>query len=77
MIAKDGSRWQVWPVRIRFKRGASHRWLARHGWQVGSESVPVEKTSFGCMPGYRAVFGQTLHFGPLKILLGKDIGYAR
>jgi hypothetical protein len=70
-IQKDKSRHCLWP--ISFKWGNQlpmSKFFNWHGWQVYCEDVPVEKTSVGCIPGKRAVFGQTFHIGPLKILLG-------
>ncbi len=71
-IEKDKSRRVNWPIRLRWS--SNHKgWFTTHGWQIGSERVPVEQTSFGCMPGYRAVFGWTFHLGPLKVCFGRKL----
>ena len=70
-LTKNGSRLQFWPVRLKW--GVTTSWFSTHGWQTGSERVPVEKTSFGCMPGFRAVFGWTFHLGRLKVCFGRDL----
>ena len=67
----DGNRWLLWPIRVKWGAAGSSTWFKSHGWCVGSESVPTSETAFGCMPGFRDVFGQTLHFGRLKITFGK------
>lgn len=70
---KDKSRWMWWPIRIKFSAASASTWFRRHGWQTGFERVAVSKTSFGCMPGFRSVFGQTWHFGRLKVCLGCNL----
>jgi hypothetical protein len=68
----DGGRYLLLPVHVKLSpRRFGLGWLfGRHGWQVGSEAVPFEKTSHGCMPGYRDVYGQTVHLGPIQIIFG-------
>ena len=68
---KDRDRWQWWPVRLMWRERSTHL-VDWHGWQVANERVDVSKTSARCVPGYRAVFGQTFHFGPLKICFGRN-----
>jgi hypothetical protein len=82
----DGNRWALWPISLRWvpplrlsevdgpHSGAPRlhsAWLATHGWWIENESVPAAKTAFGMMPGFRKVYGQTLHLGRLKICFGK------
>lgn len=68
----EDNRWQLWPIGLRWgDKLSSSRPFSTHGWRVGTESVPVAKTSFGCMPGFRKVFGQTLHLWRLKICFGR------
>lgn len=73
-----GDRWLLWPIRLRWvaETGAirtnSRRWVTSHGWQVGTEVCAVSETGKHCMPGYRGVFGRTLHFGRLKVLFGRE-----
>ena len=69
-MQKDGSRFCLWPIRLGWQPGGCSTFFGRHGWQIGSERVPVTDTSSGCMPGSRDVFGQTFHIGALKIKLG-------
>lgn len=80
---EDGNRWLLWPIRLRWVRplcetsgpwtGAPRLfrgWFVTHGWSVGDERVPVAKTAHGMMPGWRKLYGQTLHLGRLKICFG-------
>jgi hypothetical protein len=69
-VNDDGDRFYLWPIRVRWAPGRATRWFDWHGWQVGTESVSRVKTSRACMPGYRRVFGQTLHLGPLLVMFG-------
>jgi hypothetical protein len=46
-----------WPIRLKFIPGSSGHWFRWHGWQIGINT-----------PEY----GQTFHFGPLKVTLGDD-----
>lgn len=48
--------------------GYGQTWMDRRA--IETERVPDEKTSASCIPGYRRVFGQTFHFGPLKVFFG-------
>lgn len=72
-IDKDGDRWAWWPVslRISWRFGNWRQWFKTHGWQIGSERVDPALTSRACMPGFRRVFGWTLHLGPLKVCFGR------
>ena len=70
---KNGERFQNWPIRLKWGDKLSSNWFGRHGWQTGFEVVPVEQTSFGCMPGRRAVFGWTFHIGRLKVCFGREL----
>jgi hypothetical protein len=69
-MQKDRSRFCLWPIRFSWKRKSAGKFFDRHGWQVGSEPVALADTSWGCMPGYRDVFGQTFHIGAFKIMCG-------
>ena len=73
MIAKDKSRWMLWPVRIKWSAASANCWFTTHGWQTGTERVPVEKTCDGCIPGFRRVFGWTFHLGRVKVCFGRDL----
>ena len=66
----DRARYLLWPVRFTRKTDGFPPHWGWHGWHVRYENVSREKTSAGCMPGYRAVYGQTLHLGRLLILFG-------
>lgn len=76
----ERARYLLWPISFGWRddngvaltRYSPRRLLAWHGWQVGYERVPESKTSLGCMPGIRSVFGQTVHIGSrLMIFFGK------
>lgn len=69
---EDGARYHLWPIRFGWHDNTIPRlkFFAWHGWQTGYDTVPHEKTSRGCMPGYRSTFGQTLHIGRLFICFG-------
>jgi hypothetical protein len=67
---KDGNRWLLWPIRLRVAEHRSKAWFKTHGWQIGFEPVPESQTAFGCMPGWRGLYGQTFHLGRLKVLFG-------
>lgn len=69
----DGHRVQLWPIRIRFNAAAKAKFLHRHYWQTGTESTEDGSTADGMMPGLRRVLGQTIHLGPVKLLLGGDL----
>lgn len=78
--SEEGERYCLWPIRLGLvprKGSVNCPWWRRfyaftwHGWQTHTEQVPVEKTSKGSMPGFRRVFGQTLHLGFLQIRLGR------
>lgn len=72
---EEGHRWQLWPIRLGWARpliGWSS-WFATHGWQTGSELTGDGSTAYGMMPGYRKVFGQTLHLGRLKLKFGREL----
>jgi hypothetical protein len=59
---KSSSRYQWWPLRLKWNWDASPRhFFAHHGWQTGWDGVE------------QRVFGQTFHIGPLKICLGADL----
>lgn len=71
----EGHRWQLWPIRLGWAApliGWSP-WFRTHGWQTGSEPTPNGSTAFGMAPGFRKVFGQTLHLGRLKVKFGRDL----
>jgi hypothetical protein len=75
----DRARYHLWPIRLKWKTRANNLSLnlshwGWHGWQTGAERVPEAKTSFGCMPGYRKTFGQTLYLGRLLVILGPKRG---
>lgn len=74
---KERHRYQFWPIRIKLlpDTGWSKGWFIAHGWQTGDERVSVEKTGYGMIPGFRKVFGWTLHFGRLKIIFGNKGDY--
>jgi hypothetical protein len=76
-----GDRYALWPIALGWVPRSigfvcNPEWWQRmwsftwHGWQTGYEDVPEEQTSLGCMPGKRAVFGQTLHLGFFQVYLG-------
>lgn len=73
-IQKDGNRYCLWPIRLRWipplSKKVPRAFFSRHGWHVFYERVPVEKTGSPCMPGIRSVFGQTFRIGRLGVLLG-------
>jgi len=69
-VDRDGNRHFIWPVRLGWARKTTGRFFDRHGWQVGCERVPLVETGYGCMPGFRKVFGQTFHIGALKVIAG-------
>lgn len=75
-IDSGGDRWLWWPVRLRWvsdhPKSLRSKWFTTHGWQVGSERCSVAQTGKRNMPGYRGVFGRTLHFGRLKVLFGRE-----
>ena len=69
----DGDRYLLWPIGVGLvpRLGGKRLYaISQHGWHVRYETVPVEKTSRGCMPGFRAVSGQTLHFWFFQVRLG-------
>jgi hypothetical protein len=70
----EGNRFQVWPIRLKWSAGSASRFFDRHGWQTGTERTPDGSTGGRCMPGYRAVYGQTFHIGRLKVCLGRSVG---
>lgn len=76
-VTYDGHRIQFWPVFLRWANPLTpnmpSRWFHRHLWQTGSEMTPDGSTAGGMMPGLRSVYGQTWHFGRLKLCLGKDL----
>lgn len=72
-MLRDGHRVVVWPISIKWSTKLASKWLGVHGWQIGSERVHDDLTSFGMMPGRRALYGWTFHLGRLKILFGKLI----
>lgn len=69
---KDGSRRLMRPIRLSWADPLSACWFKTHGWQVGCEACSLAETSFGCMPGWRRVYGWTFHLGRLKIKFGDD-----
>lgn len=68
----NGDRWLLWPIRLRWVPGSPSRWFTSHGWQVGTERCPESQTGGRHMPGFRGVFGRTLHLGRLKVLFGRE-----
>ena len=69
----DGHRRALWPIRLKW--GHYSHWFVRHGWILDHERCSY--TARGCMPGWRGVYGQTIHFGKLKVCLGKYTGGKR
>lgn len=69
---EDGDRYHLRPIRFAWNPSASC-WFKWHGWQTGAERCAYSETSKSCVPGYRRVFGQTLHFGPLKVMFGRKV----
>lgn len=72
----DGHRIELWPIRLKWVRPLTPDaprtlWPHRHLWQTCSERTPDGSTAFGMMPGYRKVYGQTWHFGRLKLCFGR------
>ncbi len=71
--SERGDRYLLWPIRFGLvpvfagKRCYAFTW---HGWHIRYEKVPPAKTSRGCMPGNRGVYGQTLHLGFFQVRLG-------
>lgn len=72
MFYPNKSRRLMWPISLKWSAATTSRWFRQHGWQVGSERCSAADTSDGCMPGYRAVFGWTLHLGQLKVVFGRE-----
>lgn len=66
----DGARLQLWPVRIGLCPRLQRFHIGWHAWHVCDEHVPEDETQFGYMPGWRGVFGQTVHLGFFQIRLG-------
>lgn len=65
----DGGRFLLWPISV--ERGMPGCWhFGQHGWELGAERVDFEDTAIGNMPGYRSVYGQTIHLGPIRVSLG-------
>lgn len=75
-IDSNGDRWLWWPIRLRWVQPISKslrsKWFTTHGWQVGTERCAESQTGRRCMPGFRDVFGRTLHLGRLKVLFGRE-----
>ena len=68
----DRNRWALWPISLRWgAKECSSRPGNTHGWFIDYEAVPSSLTSYGCMPGWRKLYGQTLHVWRLKICFGK------
>lgn len=69
---RDGVRVMMWPISLRWStKNANSGWFKVHGWQVGAEHVDKSQTSFGMVPGRRALYGWTFHLGRLKVLFGR------
>lgn len=67
----DKSRYHLWPIGLGLlPKLVPFGTFSSHGWQTHCEDVPVEQTSRGCVPGKRAVFGQTLTLGFFQIYFG-------
>jgi hypothetical protein len=71
-IDSGGDRWLLWPIRLSWGPKLSSAWFTTHGWQVDTERCSVAETGKRCMPGFRGVFGRTLHLGRLKVLFGRE-----
>jgi hypothetical protein len=59
-----------WPIKLRWIKGGNHTFICTHWFAVGSERCSDDETSGRCCPGYREVFGWTLHIGNLKVIFG-------
>jgi hypothetical protein len=64
-----GDRFCLWPISLGWISGWTP-FFTWHGWGIGHESCLVSETGNLSMPGYRDIYGQTLHLGPLKIMFG-------
>jgi len=62
-IDSGGDRWLLWPIRLSWGPKLSSAWFTTHGWQVDTERCSVAETGKRNMPGFRGVFGRTLHLG--------------
>jgi hypothetical protein len=67
----DGHRIALWPIYFLWGARSSGAWFTRHFWETHSEQTPDGSTAGGTMPGLRKVFGQTIHFGRLKLCAGR------
>lgn len=65
-----GDRRLLWPIRLNWGDMSSSCWFGRHSWYVGPETN--YPGSLSCIPGWRQVYGQTIHFGRLKVCFGKQ-----
>ena len=75
-IGEHGDRYLRWPIRFAWGHQLPPTsFFAWHGWQVRDEPCALEETSDRCVPGYRGVFGQTLHIGRLKIMFGVPLDW--
>lgn len=78
-IRKDRSRQQLWPIKLKwiplkhYSCCGGFVWLTRHWWHAGAEYVAAGSESENCIPGIRDVFGWTFHFGPIKVVFGKNL----
>lgn len=72
--ARDGARYRLAPVGIRWRKGGALHFLDWHGWQIGSERIDGRDDGAPLVPGepfpWRPVFGWTLHVGALKVCFG-------
>jgi len=55
-IRPDRSRQLFWPVRLKWLRGTSHKFITRHWWQCGYEDAPWRKQQVGYIR-YTSILG--------------------